>query len=159
MYPQTRKKAANAYLRDQLELVRLQNQLYQRHAHQAGADRMLYEEQAAEAKAELDDELERQKADRERYEAGSAEYEKTKAGLKVRRPMRLCSHAPADIPVTRLQEIEEAANSLAKELAVYEKAKVQLTVQKKAADTKHVKLKKQLEEVSSSVHDRYYRRD
>lgn len=81
---QARKKAADAYIRDQLELVRLQNQLYQRHAHQAGADRLLYEEQAAEAKAELDAELERQKVDRERYEADSAAYESTKQHLKVR---------------------------------------------------------------------------
>lgn len=45
------------------------------------------------------------------------------------------------------QEIEEAANAFAKDLATFEKAKVQLTVQKKAADTKYSKLKKQLEEV------------
>jgi hypothetical protein len=47
----------------------------------------------------------------------------------------------------RTQEIEEAAAALAKELGAYEKAKVQLTVQKKAADGKYAKLKKALEEV------------
>lgn len=70
--------------------MRLQNQLYQRHAHQASANRAVYEEQVAEAKAELDAELERQKADREHYEAGSAQYEKTKLNLKVR---ALASHS------------------------------------------------------------------
>lgn len=155
---QARKKAADAYIRDQLELVRLQNQLYQRHAHQAGADRLLYEEQAAEAKAELDAELERQKVDRERYEADSAAYESTKQHLKVcgdarhtwspRQCLRETHGLMGPLRAFTLQEIEEAANAFAKDLATFEKAKVQLTVQKKAADTKYSKLKKQLEEVS-----------
>lgn len=46
-----------------------------------------------------------------------------------------------------VQEIEDAANGFSKELAAFEKTKVQLNVQKKAADTKYAKLKKQLEEV------------
>ncbi|BGP29067.1 Structural maintenance of chromosomes protein 4 [Rhodotorula toruloides] len=122
---ESRKKAADAYLHDQLTLVSLQNQLYQRHAHQAGADRVVYEQQVAEAKVELDAEMERQKSDRERYDQGVEQYEMTKKNLK---------------------EIEDAANGLAKELATFEKAKVQLNVQKKAADTKYAKLKKSLEE-------------
>ncbi|BGP36912.1 Structural maintenance of chromosomes protein 4 [Rhodotorula kratochvilovae] len=127
---EARKKAADAYLKDQVVLVSLQNRLYQRHAHQAGADKMIYEEQAADAKRELDAEMERQKADRTRYDADVAAYEETKKHLK---------------------EIEEAAGALAKELASYEKTKVQLGVQKKAADTKVSKLKKSLEEDKHSA--------
>ncbi|GAA6051274.1 hypothetical protein JCM3770_006790 [Rhodotorula araucariae] len=127
---EARKKAADAYLKDQVALVSLQNRLYQRHAHQAGADKMIYEEQVADAKRELDAEMERQKADRTRYDADVTAYEETKKHLK---------------------EIEEAAGALAKELASYEKTKVQLGVQKKAADTKVSKLKKSLEEDKHSA--------
>ncbi|BGP12975.1 hypothetical protein JCM10213_006613 [Rhodosporidiobolus nylandii] len=122
---ETRKKSADAFLRDQLQLVAFQSQLYQRHAHQAQADKALYEEQLGVAKTELDAEMERQKADREVYEEGVRQVKETEAGLK---------------------EIETAAAALGKELATFEKAKVQLTVQKKAADTKYAKLKKTLEE-------------
>ena len=123
---QTRKKAADTYLKDQVVLVSLQNRLYQRHAHQAGADKAVYEEQAADAKRELDAEMERQKVDRSRYDADVAALDETKNNLK---------------------EIEDAAGALSKELASYEKIKVQLGVQKKAADVKVSKLKKSLEEV------------
>ncbi|GJN91827.1 hypothetical protein Rhopal_004850-T1 [Rhodotorula paludigena] len=122
---EARKKAADAYLKDQVALVSLQNRLYQRHAHQSQADKLIYEERLAAAKGELDAEMERQEVDRERYDADVAAYEQTKKDLK---------------------DIEDVANSLAKELATFEKAKVQLNVQKKAADTKHSKLKKSLEE-------------
>ncbi|GAA5842425.1 hypothetical protein JCM9279_005379 [Rhodotorula babjevae] len=122
---ETRKKAADTYLKDQVVLVSLQNRLYQRHAHQAGADKAIYEEQAADAKRELDAEMERQKVDRSRYDADVAALEETKKNLK---------------------EIEDAAGALSKELASYEKTKVQLGVQKKAADVKVSKLKKSLEE-------------
>ncbi|GAA5926838.1 hypothetical protein JCM3775_007053 [Rhodotorula graminis] len=122
---ETRKKAADTYLKDQVVLVSLQNRLYQRHAHQAGADKAIYEEQAAEAKRELDAEMERQKVDRSRYDADVAALDETKKNLK---------------------EIEDAAGALSKELASYEKTKVQLGVQKKAADVKVSKLKKSLEE-------------
>ncbi|GAA6035313.1 hypothetical protein JCM8097_008812 [Rhodosporidiobolus ruineniae] len=120
-----RKKSADAYLRDQVNLVSLQSRLYQRHAHQAQADHGVYAEQLEAARLELEGEMEKQKADRERYEEGVKAVKETEKGLK---------------------EIEEAASGLAKELATYEKAKVQLNVQKKAADTKFAKLKKALEE-------------
>ncbi|GAA5890264.1 hypothetical protein JCM8208_002756 [Rhodotorula glutinis] len=122
---EARKKAADTYLKDQVVLVSLQNRLYQRHAHQAGADKAIYEEQAADAKRELDAEMERQKVDRSRYDADVAALDETKKNLK---------------------EIEDAAGALSKELASYEKTKVQLGVQKKAADVKMSKLKKSLEE-------------
>lgn len=70
--------------------------------------------------------MERQKADRTRYDADVAALEETKKHLK---------------------EIEDAAGALSKELASYEKTKVQLGVQKKAADSKVSKLRKSLEEV------------
>ncbi|GAA6005545.1 hypothetical protein JCM10207_005245 [Rhodosporidiobolus poonsookiae] len=120
-----RKKGADAYLRDQVALVSLQSRLYQRHAYQAQADRAVYDAQAAEARAALEQEMERQKADRGRYEEGVGAVKETEKGLR---------------------EIEEAAAQLGKELATFEKAKVQLGVQKKAADTKFAKLRKALEE-------------
>ncbi|GAA5853566.1 hypothetical protein JCM8547_002508 [Rhodosporidiobolus lusitaniae] len=120
-----RKKSADAYLRDQVLLVSSQSRLYQRHAHQAQADKGLYEHQLAEAGRELEEELSRQSEDRKRYEEGVEAVRETERGLK---------------------EIEEAAAALGKELAAFEKAKVQLSVQKKAADTKFAKLKKALEE-------------
>ena len=102
---QARKKAADTYLKDQVVLVSLQNRLYQRHAHQAGADKAIYEEQAADAKRELDAEMERQKVDRSRYDADVAALDETKKNLK---------------------EIEDAAGALSKELASYEKLKKSL---------------------------------
>ncbi|GAA5891007.1 hypothetical protein JCM6882_008881, partial [Rhodosporidiobolus microsporus] len=120
-----RKKSADAYLRDQVHLVSFQSRLYQRHAHQAQADQGVYAEEHARAAKELEDEMERQREDRGRYEEGVGAVKETEKGLK---------------------EIEEAANALSKELATYEKAKVQLGVQKKAADGKYAKLKKALEE-------------
>ncbi|GAA5989333.1 hypothetical protein JCM11641_002765, partial [Rhodosporidiobolus odoratus] len=53
---------------------------------------------------------------------------------------------PPPPPSRAPQEIETAAAALSKELAQFEKAKVQLTVQKKAAEGKLTKIRKGLEE-------------
>ncbi|GAA5988400.1 hypothetical protein JCM11641_005463 [Rhodosporidiobolus odoratus] len=79
---EVRKKSADAFLRDQLVLLSSQSTLYQRHAHQAQADKVLYEEQVEQAKGELEGEMERQRSDRERYEKGVGEVKEGERGLK-----------------------------------------------------------------------------
>ncbi|GAA6021135.1 hypothetical protein JCM11491_005650 [Sporobolomyces phaffii] len=122
---ESRKKDADSYLRDQLELVSLQNQLYQRNAHQAQADKVEVETRAAAAKQELDEEMEKQKADREQYSSDLAYFEEAKAGCKA---------------------IEDEVARIEKDLATLKKTDVQLTEQRKAATTKIKKLEKSLTE-------------
>lgn len=80
---QSRKKDADSYLRDQLELVSLQNQLYQRNAHQAQADKVEVERRAHAAHDALEEEMGKQKHDREKYVEDQAYYEQQKAECKV----------------------------------------------------------------------------
>ncbi|GAA5870268.1 hypothetical protein JCM1840_001607 [Sporobolomyces johnsonii] len=120
---ESRKKDADAYLRDQLELVSLQNRLYQRNAHQAQANKVVVEEQLNVAKQELDQEMERQSADRLKYDEDVAYFEAQKAELK---------------------QVEDEVNRIVKDLAKLDKTDVQLQEQKKAAVAKLKKLTKSL---------------
>ncbi|CEQ42156.1 SPOSA6832_03944, partial [Sporobolomyces salmonicolor] len=120
---QSRKKDADAYLRDQLELVSLQNRLYQRNAHQAQANKDVVEQQLSVAKQELDQEMERQSADRLKYNEDVAYFEAQKAELK---------------------QVEDEVNRIVKDLAKLDKTDVQLQEQKKAAVAKLKKLTKSL---------------
>jgi structural maintenance of chromosome 4 len=96
-HQQDRKKSADAYLLDQVLLVSSQSRLYQRHAHQAGADKALYEEQLGVAQKEYEGEMERQKVDRERYEEGVKGVRETEKGLKVRSRLSI-SLSPSPFP-------------------------------------------------------------
>ncbi|GAA5896181.1 condensin subunit SMC4 [Sporobolomyces salmoneus] len=122
---ESRKKDADSYLRDQLELVSLQNQLYQRNAHQAQADKIEVESRAAAAKQELDEELEKQKADREKYTEDQVYYEQQKTECKA---------------------VEDEVARIEKDLATLKKTDVQLTEQRKSLSTKIKKLEKSLSE-------------
>ncbi|GAA5823455.1 hypothetical protein JCM5353_002154 [Sporobolomyces roseus] len=122
---ESRKKDADSYLRDQLELVSLQNQLYQRNAHQAQADKTEVESRAAAAKKELDDEMEKQKADREKYTEDQVYFDQQKAECKT---------------------VEDEVARIEKDLATLKKTDVQLTEQRKAASTKLKKLEKSMTE-------------
>ncbi|GAA5961890.1 hypothetical protein JCM3765_006425 [Sporobolomyces pararoseus] len=122
---ESRKKDADSYLRDQLELVSLQNQLYQRNAHQAQADKTEVETRAAAAKQALDEEMEKQKADREKYAEDQTYYEQQKAECKA---------------------VEDEVSRIEKDLATLKKTDVSLTEQRKAATSKIKKLEKSLTE-------------
>ncbi|KAI5474845.1 hypothetical protein MNV49_002349 [Pseudohyphozyma bogoriensis] len=118
-----RKKEADAFLRDQNELVHNQSALWQVSAHQARANTEVYKEAVDEAKAELDAEVESQAGTRKEVEDRQKEYDTLMAETKV---------------------VEKETNEIVKQLSALERTDVQLQEKKKSLVAKIKKMKKSL---------------
>ncbi|KAM0751211.1 RecF/RecN/SMC protein [Meredithblackwellia eburnea MCA 4105] len=125
-----RKKECDGYLKDQNELVHNQSALWQYNIHQASANGEVYREALEEAQAELEMETKEQEGTRKQVESDQAEVNQLDADTKA---------------------VEKETNEVLKELAVLERADVQLQEKKKSLVAKIKKLNKS---VTDDTHNR-----